>query len=207
MENLKESSSEYLELARESAKYDYAILKLERNVKRDSYPILFPDFGGFGKRVIVSGYSNERDKKEIEKDDYKQSFHGNLLEQPPYKIGGMYDIDTKPGQSGSPVYFIDEEDETCCVVGIHKAYDPKIKKNVCTLITKEVLENLQKWMGEMSLLLRVKGEQPVAPVVPVLPKEPEGEDKPAPIVPVPPIAPIKKEYTKITESELISLAK
>jgi hypothetical protein len=142
---------------------------------------------------------------------YRQFWHSGTL-QANHKSGkGVYDVDTRKGISGSPVYYIDEG--ACFVVGLHKGNDLRRRESVCTLLTREVLENLQRWMGEMSLSLRVKGELPLPPILPVPPKEPmppkepKGGDKPAPIVPVPPIAPIKKTYTKITESELINLTK
>jgi hypothetical protein len=39
----------------------------------------------------------------------------------------------------------------CYLVGIHKGYDKKSNLNTCTMITKEVIDNLQKWMVEMGL--------------------------------------------------------
>jgi V8-like Glu-specific endopeptidase len=43
-----------------------------------------------------------------------------------------YEIDTKEGQSGCPVYKVDDSRK---VVAIHKAYDPQKKLNFATLIT------------------------------------------------------------------------
>ena len=54
-------------------------------------------------------------------------------------MSGVYDIDTMKGQSGSPVYFTqrDKIDQlSCYVVGLHKGYDPRLRKNVCTLLTR-----------------------------------------------------------------------
>jgi len=50
-----------------------------------------------------------------------------------------YDIDTGPGQSGSPVHVNDQEDR---VVAIHSAYDPRNKLKIGTLITKNITDIL-----------------------------------------------------------------
>lgn len=71
--------------------------------------------------------------------------------------GGRYDIDTTGGQSGSPVYFMEyiDNEESCCVVGIHKGYDKPLNKNVCTLISEEIISDLDEWVVEMGLTFRV----------------------------------------------------
>ena len=53
--------------------------------------------------------------------------------------GGEHLVHTEGGQSGSPVYLNADKTE---VVGIHKGYDYKIKKNLCTLVSKEMLRNI-----------------------------------------------------------------
>ena len=57
--------------------------------------------------------------------------------------GIYYDIDTKGGQSGSPVYMSRENSK---VVGIHKAYDPKMRLNFATMITEPVIAVLKVWV-------------------------------------------------------------
>ena len=64
-------------------------------------------------------------------------FYGSLVTQSnilnSVSGGGLfYDIDTKGGQSGSPVYVLGEP---CSLVGIHKAYWPKKRLNFATMIT------------------------------------------------------------------------
>jgi V8-like Glu-specific endopeptidase len=44
----------------------------------------------------------------------------------------FYDIDTTPGQSGSPVYVSEEKNR---LVGIHKGYKSKESLNCATMIT------------------------------------------------------------------------
>lgn len=41
----------------------------------------------------------------------------------------------------------------CCVVGIHKGYDEKLNKNVCLLLSKDMIKCFQDWIQEMSLSL------------------------------------------------------
>jgi hypothetical protein len=42
------------------------------------------------------------------------------------------------------------------VIGIHKGYDPKEKKDVCVLLDKDIIRQLRIWMEEMSLMLKVQ---------------------------------------------------
>ena len=63
------------------------------------------------------------------------AYHSGPLEIT--KTGGLYDIDTTEGQSGSPVIL---EDDYNCLVGIHKGYDPKKKKNSCCLVSSQMIE-------------------------------------------------------------------
>ena len=71
-------------------------------------------------------------------------FHGKI---------GYYDIDTEGGQSGSPVYFTQKDENGslhCHVVGIHKGVScsllkakldqqQKSKYNVCSLLTRSAV--------------------------------------------------------------------
>jgi len=63
------------------------------------------------------------------------------------ETGGKYDIDTVKGQSGSIVYLKNNGK----MVGIHKGYDPHKNLNVCTMISSEMAEDLQKWMKELKV--------------------------------------------------------
>jgi len=63
-----------------------------------TFPTLYPNFEGSNQRVIVCGYSEETSL------NYYQMWHANPVYMT--ETGGVYDIDTKRGQSGSPVYFM-----------------------------------------------------------------------------------------------------
>jgi len=139
----KSTSKEGHQSFLESIPHDYALLKLEQPVEipRNNYPILVPDFRENNKDVAVCGYK-EIDKK----DEYYQMtdsnhllFSGNLI--------GQYDIDTHEGQSGSPVHFMGKigEEKVAHVVGIHKGQDKEASLNVCTLLTKEIINKLKEW--------------------------------------------------------------
>jgi len=69
--------------------------------------------------------------------------HSNFLQYS--QRGGRYDIDTNPGMSGSPVYFMEKvgEREVAHVVGIHKGFDNIARLNICTLITQEMISKLK----------------------------------------------------------------
>jgi hypothetical protein len=71
------------------------------------------------------------------------------------------------GHSGSPVYCMEktEDGESCCVVGIHKGYDPKLKRNVCVLLQREMIEQLERWTAEMNLSIRVRTRELSRPIV------------------------------------------
>jgi hypothetical protein len=56
----KETSQEYYNLMQESFKYDYALLKLEKNVERECFPTLCPDLAREGQSVTVCGYCDIR---------------------------------------------------------------------------------------------------------------------------------------------------
>jgi len=59
----------------------------------------------------------------------------------------FYDVDTKEGQSGSPVYM---KDNPKMVIGIHKAGAMAVKMNFATLTSKEMMDQLRKWSMEMN---------------------------------------------------------
>jgi len=58
------------------------------------------------------------------------------------KEGLYYDIDSKGGQSGSPVY---SSSDWAKVVGIHKGYWPLKNLNFATLITESLISTLKSW--------------------------------------------------------------
>jgi V8-like Glu-specific endopeptidase len=55
----------------------------------------------------------------------------------------MYSIDTKGGQSGSPVYVKVHEDIQ--LLGIHKAYNNLYKLNTAVFITTELITLIKQW--------------------------------------------------------------
>jgi V8-like Glu-specific endopeptidase len=59
----------------------------------------------------------------------------------------FYDIDTTPGQSGSSVCKLDENNVQICI-GVHtdgRAADPKKKHNSGTYIFPELLAAIESW--------------------------------------------------------------
>lgn len=64
------------------------------------------------------------------------------------ETGGLYDLDTSQGQSGCPVFVRQTKKE---IIGIHKGYDPVVKKNICTLVSPKMLANLEKWTKDFFL--------------------------------------------------------
>jgi len=67
--------------------------------------------------------------------------HSNIFNS--INNGGIYyDIDAKGGQSGCPVYRLEDPSR---VVGIHKAYDPQKRLNFAAIITESVIEVLKLW--------------------------------------------------------------
>ena len=45
------------------------------------------------------------------------------------------------------------------MIGIHKGYDPVKNRNVCTIISKEMIRELKKWEVEMNLSFLVEGAE------------------------------------------------
>jgi V8-like Glu-specific endopeptidase len=68
--------------------------------------------------VLVCGYSS-----------YQLRYQKEILL---INKSGAYKVDTGRGQSGSPVFLSSDVKD---IVGIHKGYDAKNNRNVCTLIT------------------------------------------------------------------------
>jgi V8-like Glu-specific endopeptidase len=64
------------------------------------------------------------------------------------QYGGEYMVSTEPGQSGSPVFLHDEKTK---VLGIHKGGDKRQNINLCTLVTEEMVENIERWSEELEL--------------------------------------------------------
>ena len=149
------SRDEKYRLFMESVKYDFALLKLEKNVQLSSFPTLCPD--SEDANVTVCGFPSDVEG------GLKQYSHSGRVKVDPKSGKGVYDdIDTRKGVSGSPVYYT--ADGECFVVGLHKGHDPRERQNVCTLLTTEAVLTLQKWMGEMSLTLKTRGGSPIVPV-------------------------------------------
>ena len=59
----------------------------------------------------------------------------------------FYNIDTTEGQSGAPAYLIFED--RIILIGIHKGYSQEEKLNYCTVISKEMVAILKKWIMDM----------------------------------------------------------
>jgi len=70
----------------------------------------------------------------------------------------MYNIDTIKGQSGSPVFFMEQKGirEICNIVALHKGFDKIVNLNVCTLLTEKVISHLREWMVELSMAFLIK---------------------------------------------------
>jgi len=132
---------EIVALYEDGAKYDYALLKLEKNVERSQYFALFQDLNTLPK-LTVCGYNDS---------DTLMS-HSN---KPAARKDGIlfYDIDTASGQSGSPLF--EEEEDSIKIVGVHKGYSPRAKLNLATLITVEMVSDLYKLMLEMGVSFQV----------------------------------------------------
>ena len=120
-------------LYEDGAKYDYALLKMEKNVERSQYFALFQDLNTLPK-LTVCGYN----------DSDTLMWHSN---KPAVRKNGalFYDIDTVSGQSGSPLF--EEEEDIIKIVGVHKGYSPRLKLNLATLITVEMVSDLYKLMS------------------------------------------------------------
>ena len=67
-------------------------------------------------------------------DNCTQFIHANTLFVE--VSGGLYDIDTKSGQSGAMVYLSGDKRK---IVGVHKGFDPRRKMNVCAMVTGEMI--------------------------------------------------------------------
>ena len=94
-------------MKKEIVTLDYALIKLKQKVDVPNLPELCPDYRNKNSPVTVCGYP------ETELRQYKHS--GEFMV---HEDIGHYKIDTSPGYSGSPVYFMDND--RCFVIGIHK---------------------------------------------------------------------------------------
>lgn len=86
-----------------------------------------PNFKEEDELVSICGYLAQQN-------GYFLAYHTNFLE---YSAnGGQYDIDAMEGQSGSPIYFIEEGPlKRCRIVGLHKGRDRGEGMNVGVLMT------------------------------------------------------------------------
>ena len=125
----------------EGVKHDFALLLLEKPIKREKYFSLINDLDPL-PMLTVSGCVNDPFSGTI-----RQITHSNAL---PYKKddGIIYAIDTKFGQNGSPVYIKDEDDVQ--LMGIHLAYSVRDKLNIAVFITVDLIAILEKWALEMN---------------------------------------------------------
>ncbi len=57
-------------------------------------------------------------------------------------------VHTESGQSGSPVFSNTEKTE---VFGIHKGGDKKQRVNLFTLVSEEMVKNIERWSEELEL--------------------------------------------------------
>lgn len=89
--------------------------------------------------------------------------HTNILQY--WKYGGAYNIDTEKGQSGSPVFFMSipkghrsELKKQTYVVGVHKGCDLNKNRNICTLISANVVKDLDEWSRRHNITFSVEGK-------------------------------------------------
>ena len=82
-----------------------------------------------------------------------QITHSNTLPNTNDDKGIIYAIDTKAGQSGSPVYIKDKD--SIILAGIHKGYSSKDKLNIAVCITCDLIVVLKKWANEMKTSFEV----------------------------------------------------
>ena len=129
------------DLNKEGVNHDFALLLLEKPVKREKYFSLINDLDSL-PLLTVSGCVNDPFSGTI-----RQITHSNTL---PHKKddGIIYAIDTKSGQSGCPVYITDKGDVQ--LMGIHKAYSVRDKLNIAVFITVDLIAILEKWALEMN---------------------------------------------------------
>jgi len=119
--------------------YDIAIAKLDGDFNRappsqNSYWSDIESEGAKeGEEICVIGYPGE-------KDGFLYMMKGTIYEirslDSNRKIILYNDINTTPGQSGSPVYL--KRGAKWARIGVHVGYDPSVKCNVATGITKEM---------------------------------------------------------------------
>lgn len=139
--------------------HDIAMIKIEKNIGGKNGHKYFYGIGhmeydyiwkpytasklSVGMKIQVIGYPGE-------KGGYLYQHTGQLLEIETTSTGGValwYDLDTTPGQSGSPVYLILEKPEGKVIkhrIGIHQGWNIERRQNCGTLLTPPIM----KWINE-----------------------------------------------------------
>jgi V8-like Glu-specific endopeptidase len=116
----------------EQIRHDFALLKLEQSVKRPKYLQLEPYIPP-NATLLLSGYCNSP----------PLNFYQWIYSSKPAEICDpaiYYDMDTKAGQGGSPVYL---EGQDCRVVGMHKGLHFGKKLRFATLITPPIIATIK----------------------------------------------------------------
>lgn len=125
--------------------YDYGVILLSKT------DVVSPNIGAFGfgrysdqfllkKKLNTAGYPGDKASGTM-------WYNGREAKSvTPQTI--IYDADTMPGQSGSPVWFTDSNGAKI-VVGIHT--NGSISGNSATRISQPVLDNLKKWRKESNM--------------------------------------------------------
>jgi len=100
------------------------------------------------ERILIIGYPGEKNGYLYEMEG---TIHGTKKRKGGTEVIIYRDLDTTCGQSGAPVYKLDEEGELE-IIGIHVGYFKKKKANLATLITQK----LKQW-----ILGCIEGEIPI----------------------------------------------
>jgi len=118
--------------------YDYGAITLKDPVGSDSGSFAFASFDDAAIEssiANIAGYPADRDRAT------HQYFHARTITRQS-KRRLYYDIDTFGGQSGSPIWIQDANDQRIAV-GIHTTGASSI--NVGTRINEEVLADMRAW--------------------------------------------------------------
>ena len=100
------------------------------------------------KRILIIGYPGEKNGYLYEMEG---SIHGTKKRKGGTEVIIYRDIDTTCGQSGAPVYTLDDEDDLE-IIGIHVGFFKKKKANLATLITQKLKNWIIGWIqGEISI--------------------------------------------------------
>ena len=137
-------------------KEDYALLVLNRNIGNETGYFalhLLSNAEIKSKTLNVVGYPQDKIK---DKEDFYEMWGmsgkaGDVDEQ-----HISYKITTYNGQSGSGVFYKDEDENKYYVVGVHKKYSRMKEYNQATLLNKKRMEQLQKWSEEANIILPLK---------------------------------------------------